>query len=81
MLRDDIERFTQLSGEDGAHTPIIRIGSYLDGYDKAMEKIDEMIAEIEDKICSFNYFASEVTTRDAILKIINKYCDKEQKNE
>lgn len=45
------------------------------------EKIDEMVAEIEDKICSFNYFASEMVTRNAILKIIHKYCDKENKND
>ena len=37
ILRDDIARFTYLSGEDGEHTSIQRIGAYLDGYDRAMQ--------------------------------------------
>lgn len=39
MLRDEVEEFTRLSGEDGAHTSICRIGSYLDGYHRAMKWI------------------------------------------
>lgn len=38
MLRDDIARYTELSGEDGEHTSIQRIGAYLDGYDKGYEQ-------------------------------------------
>ena len=37
-LRDEVERFSRLSGEDGEHTSIGRIGSFLDGYDKALEQ-------------------------------------------
>ena len=42
MLRDDIARFTELSGEDGKHTSIQRIGSYLDGYDRAISDIRKL---------------------------------------
>ena len=38
MLRDDIARYTELSGEDGEHTSIQRIGAYLDGYDDGYEQ-------------------------------------------
>lgn len=45
MLRDEIARYTELSGNDGLHTPIGILGAYLDGYDKgradAQPKPDE----------------------------------------
>ena len=34
MLRDEVARYTELSGNDGLHTPIGIIGAYLDGYEK-----------------------------------------------
>lgn len=34
MLRDEIAKYTELSGNDGWHTPIGVIGAYLDGYEK-----------------------------------------------
>ena len=37
MLRDEIALYTELSGNDGEHTPIGIIGAYLDGYDKGRE--------------------------------------------
>lgn len=37
MLRDEIAKYTELSGNDGEHTPIGIIGAYLDGYDKGLE--------------------------------------------
>lgn len=37
MLRDEIVRYTELSGNDGEHTPIGIIGAYLDGYEKGLE--------------------------------------------
>ena len=37
MLRDEIAKYTELSGNDGEHTPICVIGAYLDGYDKGLE--------------------------------------------
>lgn len=45
MLRDEVARYTELSGNDGLHTPIGIIGAYLDGYEKgradAQPKLDE----------------------------------------
>ena len=37
MLRDEVEEFSRLSGEDGWHTSISRVGAYLDGYNKAKQ--------------------------------------------
>lgn len=37
MLRDEVAKYTELSGNDGEHTPIGIIGAYLDGYDKGLE--------------------------------------------
>ena len=36
----EVERFTKLSGEDGKHTSIERIGAFLDGYATALGDID-----------------------------------------
>ena len=36
-LRDEITLYTELSGNDGNHTPIGIIGAYLDGYEKGKE--------------------------------------------
>ena len=38
MLRDELIAFEQLSGEDASLKTIGRIGGFLDGYQKAMEK-------------------------------------------
>lgn len=38
MLRDEMIAFEQLSGENAEITSISRIGGFLDGYQKAMEK-------------------------------------------
>ena len=38
MLRDEIAKYTELSGNDGEHTSIGIIGAYLDGYEKGLEE-------------------------------------------
>ena len=38
MLRDEMIEFEQLSGEEASLKTIGRIGGFLDGYQKAMEK-------------------------------------------
>lgn len=40
MLRDDIELYSELSGNDGQHTAIGIIGAYLDGYEKGRASAD-----------------------------------------
>ena len=41
MLRDDIARYTELSGNDGEHTPIGIIGAFLDGYETGLKDISK----------------------------------------
>lgn len=45
MLRDEIKRYTELSGNDGEHTPIGIIGAYLDGYEKGLESRENIKGE------------------------------------
>ena len=47
MLREEIEQYTKLTGEDGWHVPIVKVGAYLDGYNKGLEALDKVRAEIE----------------------------------
>jgi hypothetical protein len=42
-------KYEKLTGEDATHVPIMKIGAYLDGYDKGMEILDKIIAEINVK--------------------------------
>lgn len=37
MLRNDIARYTELSGNDGEHTPIGIVGAFLDGYETGLK--------------------------------------------
>jgi len=47
MLWEEMEKYTKLTGKDATHVPIMKIGAYLDGYDKGLEVIDKIKAEIE----------------------------------
>lgn len=49
MLRDEMVKYEKLTGEDASHVPIMKIGAYLDGYDKGIEILDKIRAEIEFK--------------------------------
>lgn len=49
MLREEMEKYTKLTGEDATHVPIIKLGAYLDGYEKGIEMLDKARAEIEQK--------------------------------
>lgn len=71
MLKDDIEKYTNLTGEDGWHVPIMKVGAYLDGYNKGLDVLGKIRAEIiELPTISFN--ANDVYKAD-VLQIINKY--------
>lgn len=54
MLREDIEQYTKLTGEDGTQVPIIKIGAYLDGYNKGLETLDKIIDMIDKSRCIVN---------------------------
>ena len=36
-LREEVELYSKLTGEDGFNEPIVRIGAFLDGYEKGKE--------------------------------------------
>lgn len=38
MLRDEVEQYTNLTGEDGWHVPIMKVGAFLDGYNRGLEQ-------------------------------------------
>ena len=72
MLWEEMEKYTELTGEDATHVPIMKIGAYLDGYDKGLEVLDKIRAEIEQ----LTYYWCEVepkTVIDDVLDIIDKY--------
>lgn len=50
MLRDEISRYQQITGESAEHVPIIKLGAFLDGYDMAIKTVEEMIkAEMPER--------------------------------
>ena len=48
MLHEEVALYEKLTGEDGWHTPIIKIGAYLDGYEKGLSVLKDIKAEIEE---------------------------------
>ena len=47
-LREEMARYEQLRGESAEHTPIIKLGAYLDGVDKGIEELEKIKAEIKE---------------------------------
>lgn len=72
MLRDEVERYTKLTGEDGWHVPIMKVGAYLDGYDKGLEVLDKIRAEIMELDTNYN-FEGIYKCQAEVLGIIDKY--------
>ena len=66
MLRDDMEQYTKLTGKDATNVPIIKLGAYLDGYDKGIEVLDKIRAEIKA-------MSGDIETIADVLQIIDKY--------
>ena len=84
MLWEEMEKYTKLTGEDATHVPIMKIGAYLDGYEKGTEVLDKIRAEIMDSLKAlddiekFNiYLPNEMSGRRVTflqcLKVIDKY--------
>jgi len=86
MLWKEMERYTKLTGEDATHVPIMKLGAYLDGYEKGIEVLDKIRAEIEqlptntrinwDGCCpDIDYPEIEYVdvTKAKLLQIVNKY--------
>ena len=75
MLREEVEQYTELTGEDGWHVPIMKVGAYLDGYNKGLEILDKIRAEMM-KLQTYKMYEGENTVyveRDDVLAIIDKY--------
>lgn len=78
MLWEEMKKYTELTGEDAAHVPIMKIGAYLDGYEKGTEVLDKIRAEIENKYESipdtFHHYETGFTDAlEWVLSIIDKY--------
>lgn len=46
MLHEEVALYEKLTGEDGWHTPIMKVGSYLDGYEKGLSILEDIKAKI-----------------------------------
>lgn len=47
MLRDEMAKYEKITGEDASYVPIIKIGAYLDGYNKGIEILDKIKAIVD----------------------------------
>lgn len=73
MLRDEVEQYTKLTGEDGWKVPIMKVGAYLDGYNKGLEVFDKIRAEIEQERVGYPPSAGYYKAIIKCLQIIDKY--------
>jgi len=71
-MREEIEKYTKLTGEDGWHVPIMQLGAYLDGYDKGLEVLDKIRAEIRKEAFT-DVNNSKFIFVNHVEQIINKY--------
>ena len=78
-LREDMWKYEQITGESAEHVPIIKLGAFLDGYEKgweegrkALEQTD-ILDKIEEEINSPNRGTCDYFIVDRIEEIINKY--------
>ena len=56
MLLEDVERYNRLTNsEEGANAPVVRLGSYLDGYERCMNEVERLVEE--------RYRPSEILSR------------------
>ena len=74
MLWEEMEKYTKLTGEDATHVPIMKIGAYLDGYEKGIEVLDKVRVEMEHvKDNPLFGMVSNDTMLEVLLEIIDKY--------
>lgn len=75
MLREEVERYSELTGEDGWSVPIIKIGAYLDGYDKGIEDARRMMGKeftnlTEEDLCDLMCGDPEEDEEEKALKML-----------
>ena len=75
MLHEEVEKYINLSGDKEAwqNTSVSRIGGYLDGYDKGLEVLDKIRAEIKALTSNRGFLSCSV---DSIHEEINAVFDK-----
>ena len=76
-LRDEMIKYEQITGESAEHVPIIKLGAFLDGYEKAIEDLTKDNQKKRDTIYMYGY-------KDGYLQGANdthKLYRKEEKNE
>ena len=74
MLWEEMAKYTELTGEDATHVPLIKLGAYLDGYEKGIEVLDKVRVEIEHvKDNPLFGMVSNDTMLEVLLEIIDKY--------
>lgn len=78
MLYEEVEKYINLSGDKKAwqNTSVSRIGGYLDGYDKGLEVLDKIRAEIKHHSEHFINDDGDdclAVYEDDVLEIIDKY--------
>lgn len=82
MLREEVEKYISLTGDKEAweYTSVSRIRGYLDGYDKGLEKLDKIRAEIfmyeGDCRLSIDEYPSCKQCTDNVFKTIYRTIDK-----
>lgn len=82
MLWEEMKKYTELTGEDATHVPIMKIGAYLDGYEKGTEMLDKIRDEIEQEYNRLRATRADETLElgeclglKMTLKIIDKYIE------
>jgi hypothetical protein len=85
MLHEEVEKYINLSGDKEAwqNTSVSRIGGYLDGYDKGLEVLDKIRAEVENiNVWGMRYNPDKDKDRkpqivqkvkEHVIKILDKY--------
>jgi len=84
MLWEEMERYTKLTGEDATHVPIMKLGAYLDGYEKGIEVLDKIRAEIEKTTSRYTIsrergamgqveWSDRLIKESEVLEIIDEY--------
>ena len=79
MLWEEMEKYRRLTGESTDGVPIIKLGAYLDGYDRGMEEIGKIREKVKRlKESSMIDYVSATSTIDTVLEIIDEHGEKNE---
>lgn len=70
-IKEEVNRFSKLSGENGWNTPVLRIGGYLDGYDTSALRVRDRMELLNQ----------QVERASILLKATWKLLDKQKEEE